>query len=376
LKKNSSTQFAEPDTSLKKLLSIRHTVAFRLALMYAGVFTISLNIVFWIFYVIVLYGSHGLSKKALAAIREDFREYLAWPLLFVIILSALVGWFMARRALSGVVQLTRTAKAVADGALKERVPVKGRQDEIDRLAMTFNTMLDRISALIQGMKETNDSIAHDLRSPIARMRGIAEAALTSESSSEAHRMLAGDIIEQCDRLLAMINTVLDISEAEAGVAKLVIEEVDLIPLVQDAVGLFLPMAEDKHIAVKVQAPSGARFFSDRRKLQRILGNLLDNAIKFTPPGGAITISVSGDDKRVLIGVGDTGIGISEKDVSQIFEKFFRADKSRSEPGSGLGLSLARAFVSSLGGSIAATSVPGEGSAFTVILPYRPASEKA
>ena len=337
--------------------------------MYAGVFTISLNIVFWIFYVMVLYGSHDLSKKALADVREDFREFLAWPLLIVILLSALVGWFMARRALSGVVQLTRTANAVAEGALKERVPVKGRQDEIDRLAMTFNTMLEKINTLIQGMKETNDSIAHDLRSPITRMRGVAEAALTSESSSEAHRMLAGDIIEQCDRLLGMINTILDISEAEAGVAKLVIKEIDLVPLVQDAVGLFLAMAEDKNIAIRVHVPpSGIRLYSDRRKLQRILGNLLDNAIKFTPAGGAITISVSGNDKRVLIGVGDTGIGISEKDVSQIFEKFFRADKSRSEPGSGLGLSLARAFVSSLGGSIMATSVPGEGSTFMVILP--------
>jgi signal transduction histidine kinase len=343
--------------------------------MYAGVFTISLNIVFWIFYVIVLYGSHGLSKKALAAIREDFREYLAWPLLFVIILSALVGWFMARRALSGVVQLTRTAKAVADGALKERVPVKGRQDEIDRLAMTFNTMLDRISALIQGMKETNDSIAHDLRSPIARMRGIAEAALTSESSSEAHRMLAGDIIEQCDRLLGMINTVLDISEAEAGVAKLVIEDLNVAEVARDAVGLFQPMAEDKHIAVKVQAPSALRCYSDRRKLQRILGNLLDNAIKFTSPGGTITLTLNGNAKEVSIGIKDTGVGISNEDTSRIFEKFFRADKSRSEAGSGLGLSLARAFAYSLGGSIAATSVPGEGSTFTVILPYRPASEK-
>jgi signal transduction histidine kinase len=305
----------------------------------------------------------------LAAIREDFREFLAWPLLVVIILSALIGWFMARRSLSGVVQLTRTAKAVADGALQERVPVKGRQDEIDRLAMTFNTMLERINALIQGMKETNDSIAHDLRSPIARMRGIAEAALTIESSSEAHRMLAGDIIEQCDRLLGMINTILDISEAEAGVAKLVIEKVDLIPIVQDAVGLFLAMAEDKNIAIKVHVPpSEIRLHSDRRKLQRILGNLLDNAIKFTPPDGAITISVSGDDKRVLIRLEDTGIGISEKDISRIFEKFFQADKSRSEPGSGLGLSLARAFVSSLGGSITATSTAGEGSSFTVLLP--------
>ena len=368
MKKNSSTQFAEPDTSLKKLLSIRHTVAFRLALMYAGVFTVSLNIVFWIFYVIVLYGSHGLSKQALSALREDFREYLAWPLLFVIILSALVGWFMARRALSGVVQLTRTAKAVADGALKERVPVKGRQDEIDRLAMTFNTMLDRISALIQGMKETNDSIAHDLRSPIARMRGIAEAALTSESSSEAHRVLAGDIIEQCDRLLGMINTVLDISEAEAGVAKLVIEDLNVAEVVRDAVGLFLPMAEDKHITALVQAPSALRCYSDRRKLQRILGNLLDNAIKFTSPGGTITITLNGNAKEVSIWIKDTGVGISNEDTSRIFEKFFRADKSRSEAGSGLGLSLAKAFAYSLGGSITVTSIPAEGSLFEVTLP--------
>ena len=355
------------DTYLKKLLDIRHTVAFRLALMYAGVFTVSLNIVFWIFYVVVLYGSHGLTKQALSAIREDFREYLAWPLLVIIIISGLVGWFLAKRALSGVVQLTRTAEAVADGALKERVPIKGRQDEIDRLAMTFNTMLEKINALIQGMKETNDSIAHDLRSPIARMRGVAEATLTNHSSSDAHA-LAGDVVEQCDRLLGMINTVLDISEAEAGVAKLVIDEVDIVPLVKDAVGLFLPMAEDKNIAIKVQTPSGMSLLSDRRKLQRILGNLLDNAIKFTPPNGTIAISVIGDGKRILMEVRDSGIGISEEEVPHVFEKFFRADKSRAEPGNGLGLSLARAFVSSLGGLITATSVPGEGSTFTVILP--------
>jgi len=275
---------------------------------------------------------------------------------------------MAKKALSGIVQLTKTAEAVAQGALKERVPVKGRQDEIDRLAMTFNTMLDQINRLIQGMKETNDSIAHDLRSPIARMRGVAEVALTSESSSEAHRLLAGDIVEQCDRLLGMINTILDISEAEAGVAELVIEEIDVAEIAQDAIELFLPMAEDKNITVKIQAPSGVKLHTDRRKLQRILGNLLDNAIKFTPPGGVIAISVTNEAKKITIEVKDTGIGISEKDATQIFDKFFRADRSRSEPGSGLGLSLALAFASSLGGSLTVTSSLGHGSTFTVIIP--------
>jgi len=356
------------DTFLKRLLNVWHSVAFRLALLYAVVFTVSLNIVFWIFYVIILYGSHGLTRLELAAIREDFREYLAWPLLIMILLSVLIGWFMARRALSGVVRLTKTAEAVAAGALKERVPVKGRQDEIDRLAMTFNIMLERINDLIQGMKETNDSIAHDLRSPVTRMRGFAEAALTNASSNEDQCMLAGDIIEQCDRLLGMINTMLDISEAEAGIVKIAIEDLNVVRIVQDAVELFLPMAEDKNITVNVQTPNDMWLTSDRRKLQRILGNLLDNAIKFTPSGGTINITVSGDEKEVSIKVEDTGIGISEDDISRIFEKFYRADKSRSEPGSGLGLSLARAFASSLGGSISVESSPGKGSAFKVILP--------
>lgn len=342
-------------------------MAFKLALLYAGVFTISLSAVFWFFYVVVLYGSHGLTKLELAAIREDFREYLAWPLLIMILLSALIGWFMARRALSGVIRLTKTAEAVAAGALKERVPVKGSQDEIDRLAMTFNAMLERINDLIKGMKEINDNIAHDLRSPIVRIRGLAEAALTDGSSPQPLRVLCGDIIEQCDRLLGMINTILDISEAEAGIVKIAIENLNIVGIVNDAVELFLPMAEDKDIKLKIQMPDESWLATDRRKLQRILGNLLDNAIKFTPRGGTITITVGGDEKGVSIRVEDTGIGISEDDISRIFEKFYRADKSRSEPGSGLGLSLAFAFASSLGGSISVESSPGKGSAFTVIL---------
>jgi len=356
--------------SLERILRLRHTVAFRLTVWYAVFFTGGMLVVVIAFSLLLLRGIHHvhLSPYTLHELLEAYLKFFGFSIACVALGSLFVGWFMARHALSGVIELTRTANAVAAGTLNERVPVKGRQDEIDYLANTFNIMLEKINDLIQGMKETNDNIAHDLRSPITRMRGVAEAALSSSSSSEAHCLLAGHVVEQCDRLLGMINTVLDISEAEAGVSKLDIEEIDVTEIVQDAVGLFLPMAEDKNITVQIQASSGVKHYSDRRKLQRILGNLLDNAIKFTPSGGFITISVSSDTKKITIEVKDTGIGISEQDSTQIFDKFFRADRSRSEPGSGLGLSLARAFASSLGGSLTVKSSPGHGSVFTVTIP--------
>lgn len=353
----------------EKILSIFRTVAFKLTMWYTAFFTGGVVLALAIFHLALLRGIHHvyLSPYSLHELLEAYRRFFGYSLAVIAIMSILVGWFLARRALSGVVQLTRTAEAVAGGALKERVPVKGKQDEIDRLAMAFNTMVERIDALIHGMKETNDSIAHDLRSPVARIRGSAEAALLNHASSDV-RALAGEIIEQCDRLLSFINTVMDISEAEAKVAKLVIEELDAIEIIRDAVGLFLPVAEEKDITVNVQALPEARILSDRRKLQRILGNLLDNAIKFTPQGGSITIFTDQDEEKTVIGVRDTGMGIAEKDLRRIFEKFFRAEESRSKPGSGLGLSLARALASSLGGSLGVTSSPGQGSTFTLTLP--------
>ncbi len=355
---------------LKRLLSVRHTVAFRLSLLYAGVFTVSLNIVYWFFYVYVLYGSHGLSKQDLSVIRNDFRELLAWPLLIIIVLSAVIGWFMARSALSGVIQLTKTASAVSEGALNERVPVKRQRDEIDQLAVTFNTMLERIETLIKGMKETNDNIAHDLRSPITRMRGLAESALIGKSIDGDSQLLAGHIIEECDRLLSMINTMLDISEAEAGVITLNFESVDIVSMVHDAVDLFRPVADNKHIDIKIDAPDKAFLSTDRRRLQRVLGNLLNNALKYSYPSGHILIKIKVDNGHITIEINDNGIGISQEDLPHIFERFYRSEKSRTEPGSGLGLSLAKAYVMSLGGSITVTSIPDKGSVFTILLPLR------
>jgi signal transduction histidine kinase len=246
--------------------------------------------------------------------------------------------------------------------------VKAKGDEIDQLAITFNQMLDRIQALLTEIKEMSDNIAHDLRSPITRIRGIAEVTLTTGKSLGEYEAMAASTIEECDRLLDMINTMLMISKAEAGVDHLIREEIDLTEVVQEACKLFEPTAEDKGIALGYHLPDESRFLGDTQMIQRMLSNLLDNAIKYTPPGGSVGVSVSENDGQVVVSVKDTGIGISPRDLPHIFERFYRGDESRSQSGIGLGLSLARAIARGHGGDITATSTPNQGSTFIITLP--------
>ena len=193
---------------------------------------------------------------------------------------------MARRAVSGVEAVTRTAQKISGGTLEERVPVKARGDEIDQLALTFNQMLDRIQTLLTEIKEMSDNIAHDLRSPITRIRGIAEVTLTTGKSLSEYEGMAASTIEECDRLLDMINTMLMISKTESGVDKFSREEIDLTGLVRQACELFEPTAEDKGVTSELRcARSESILIGDTPMIQRMLSNLLDNAIKYTPSGG-------------------------------------------------------------------------------------------
>ena len=303
-------------------------------------------------------------QRFMGAFRERFFVVMATLMVF----GGLIGWFMARRAMSGIEEVTRTAVEISAGAIERRVPLKSRGTEIDSLATTFNDMLDRIHGLIHGMREMTDNIAHDLRSPITRIRGVAEMALTSGESMDEYENMAANTIEECDRLLEMIETMLDISELEAGAGNLAMEEVDIARVVEDACELFQPSAEDKGVTIVAELPTSSRVYGDIQRLQRMVANLLDNAIKYTPSKGTVTAAINGEHGQVFLAVSDTGIGISGEDLSNVFERFYRCDPSRSEAGVGLGLSLVMAIARSHGGDVAATSHPGKGSTFTVNLP--------
>jgi heavy metal sensor kinase len=298
---------------------------------------------------------------------EDIREIFRTLIAIVFPLVALGGWFMARQSLSGVEKVTQTAIAISDGAMERRVPLTGRGDEIDRLSGIFNHMLDRIQSLLTGMKEVTDNVAHDIKSPVTRIRGLAEVTLSAEGSLDEYQSMAVSTIEECDRLLKMINTMLEISETEAGVATLNLSEVDISALIEKACDLFQSLAEEKGLGIDVNVPHQCFLRCDKGKLQQVVTNLLDNAIKYTP-SGKITVSAEQGEREIIISVHDTGIGIPSNKIPHVFDRFFRVDKSRSVPGAGLGLSLARAIVEKHGGEIKVSSSPGMGSTFTVVLP--------
>ncbi len=302
-------------------------------------------------------------QELLAALRNGI--FIALPA--IVLLSGPIGWFMARRALRGVQIVTQTAMEIADGAIERRVPVGSHGDELDRLALAFNGMLDRIEALIGGMREVTDNLAHDLRTPLARIRASAERAASRGAPDDERTTFAGTTTEECDRLLQILNSSLEIAEAQAGAAPLQLEDVDLSKVVEEARDLFVTLAEDAGIALAVDAPERCPVRADRSRVQRIVANLLDNAIKYTPAGGQVTMALSTEGRWARLDVRDTGMGVSAEGLPRIFERFYRGDGSRTGHGSGLGLSLARAFARAHGGDLTAVSTLGSGSELTLRL---------
>jgi heavy metal sensor kinase len=302
----------------------------------------------------------------------DFLEVLlatfSGTFILVVVFASVAGWLLVRRAMRGVEAVTAAAVDVANGTLNRRVEVATEGLEIERLAATFNLMLERIHTLISGMREMTDNVAHDLRSPLARIRANAEMALSSANTVEEYRHATADTLEECDRLMHLINTTLDVAEAEAGIALHDIQTVDVSQMAEEACELFAPLAEDKHISVETEIQANCRVPGDLQLLQRMLANLLDNAFKYSEPDSRVTVRVQSESDEVCLSVSDSGVGIALEDQSRIFDRFFRCDQSRNQVGCGLGLSLVRAVAGAHRGDVKVSSTPGGGSEFTVVLP--------
>jgi heavy metal sensor kinase len=314
----------------------------------------------------------GYSMESDIAFIDLFKRIFLITMSALILTAVLVGWFMARRAVSGVEAVTRTARQISESDLSRRVPIMARHEEIDRLAVTFNQMLDRIEKLVVGIREMGDNIAHDLKSPVARIRGMAEITLSGTADcSDDLISLAGNTIEECDRLLDMINTMLMISKTDAGAGDVNREPVNMAEVARGAVALFSPLAEDKGLTISCDTSESLMVEGDLKMLQRAMANLVDNAIKYTPPPGHLDVRAFDDTEnkeRINVSVKDSGVGIDSEDLPKIFDRFFRCDQSRTTGGSGLGLSLAQTIAHAHHGEIRVTSTKGKGSVFTFNLP--------
>jgi len=311
----------------------------------------------------------GRSLRDNEELMEQYGRIFAVSMLSTMAFACIIGWFMAKRAMSGVERVTKTADNINKADFSLRVQFGKEGKEIDDLVMAFNNMLERIQQLVMEMKEVTSNIAHDLRSPLTRIRGIAEITLTGEQSLEQYRETTGNIIEECDRLVQLINTMLEIAETDSGFSTLVVEDVNLTEIVKNACELFMPVADDKGVLIEIDIPPEPLFTSgDKGKLQRAIANLIDNAIKYTHERGKVILMVERTSTHVMISVTDSGIGITENEMPHIFERFYRGDRSRSTHGNGLGLSLAQTIIHAHKGRITVKSSFGKGSIFMVTLP--------
>ncbi len=288
----------------------------------------------------------------------------------MIVFSAFIGLVIAKRALKGVEKVTKAALDISEGgALNMRVDIKTKDLEIKQLANTFNKMLDHIEVLVTEIKEITDNIAHDLKSPLTRIRGNAEITVTSQNSSLSdYKKMASNTIEECDGLLEIINTMLYITKADTGKTKIKAEKIDLCVIVYDACDLFSPVLEDKQLNININIPEKCIIFGEYQGIQRMVANLIDNAIKYTPENGMISIQIESNQSDVNLIIKDTGMGIPEKDLPLIFRRFYRSNEDSKIAGIGLGLSLVNAIVKKHTGNIQVKSEPDAGSTFTVCLP--------
>jgi len=303
---------------------------------------------------------------------DSFRKIFFFVTMLAALLAIIGGAILSYRAMRPIRNLKTTVDNILEtGDLDKRVEASHVRGGLAELGVLFNHLLDRNQGLIQAMRDSLDNVAHDLRTPMARMRVSAEEALAKTGDISAQSEALSDCMEESDRVLIMLDALMDIAEAETGVMSLDRTNVDLVELVHQVTDLYGLVAEDKGVKIDTNLEVDALEVEvDRTRIQQVIANLVDNAIKYSHSGGKVSIDLKRDDSRALIQIKDEGIGISPEDLPRVWERLFRGDASRSERGLGLGLSFVKAIVDAHGGEVKVESESGKGSLFIVGLPLR------
>jgi heavy metal sensor kinase len=294
---------------------------------------------------------------------------LALPL--ILALAGAAGYFLARRALAPLEEMARRAEEITSENLHARLPVPAVNDELSHLAQVFNNLLGRLEQSFEQLRRFTSDASHELRTPLTAIRSVGEVALQTNANLAEYRDTIGSMLEEVNRLTELVDSLLTISRADAGRIQLHPVAFFAMELARESAGLFEVLAEDRDQQITVSGDETARIYGDRIFLRQALVNIIHNAVKCSPNGGAITVRVESEAPgQVRIEVADNGPGIAEEHVARIFDRFYRVDESRSRDagGAGLGLAITQWAIRAHGGSIRVRTAPGEGSAFQILLP--------
>ena len=315
----------------------------------------------------------GFSMENMVKTRHRFLVIMAYVFPFGLLLTGGGGWLLARRALKPVDHMTQTAQRISGEHLEERLQETGTGDELDRLAKTLNDMLDRLDTAFDQMRQFSADASHELQTPLTILKGEMEVALRSQRSAEEYQHILKSGLEEIDRINHLVSGLLLLARADTGVLRLDLRPMALNQLIQEIRDQMSVLADEHSVNLQTSILEPVSVHGDREHLRRLFLNLVDNAIKYTPAGGDVTLSLRSDTDGASVMITDTGIGISKDEQQIIFNRFHRSTQSRArdERGAGLGLSIARSVAEAHGGTISVESAPGQGSTFTVQLPTIP-----
>ncbi|RAU21521.1 two-component sensor histidine kinase [Paramagnetospirillum kuznetsovii] len=295
----------------------------------------------------------GRSLADAKRVKSAINRALGWGLALTILLGVVGGYFTSRHMLQRVEQMSRTARGIFGGDMSQRMTLSGSDDEFDSLAESFNEMMDELERLLEGIRTVSDNIAHDLRTPLNRLRSRIDLVLLGTPDCDGYRRTLEETLAEADNLLATFNAILTISHAESAARLERFQPVDLAQLAADVVELYEPLAEEKEVVLSYRAEPGPMVKGDRHLLFQAMANLVDNAVKYTPPKGFVTVAVTAAQAGggVELVVADSGPGVPEEARESVLERFVRLDATRTTPGNGLGLSLVKAVARLHGASL-------------------------